>query len=184
MISKLHNDVIAYIKKTYPLLYLECEYVLPKTRLRLDIYIKELNIGIEIQGVQHYSYSNFFYKNSENFLDSIKRDKNKNTFCFLNEIDIIYIKYDSKEKYWKNKIDNIINEKINTVNTNKTKVFFNLSKYKKKDIEFLLCPICKTILNFNKDPSLNFYNAKCCRKIFTLSLADNDYLGEVKNDSK
>ena len=143
-----------------------------------DIFIPDLKLGIEIQGIQHFEYKKFFFKDSESFLNSIKRDMSKNTICFLNEIEIIYINYNFSENKWKSLLDNTIEKKIKLIKEN-TKIFFNLGKYNFNDIKNLLCPICKTILDFKFDKNLKKYNSKCCRKNFSLIESGNFYIGEI-----
>lgn len=45
--------------------------------LELDFYIQELKLAAEIQGAQHYSFVEFFHKNSKAFEDQKQRDANK-----------------------------------------------------------------------------------------------------------
>jgi len=61
--------------------------------LELDIYIKELKIGIEYQGIQHYKPIDH-WGGLESFNKLKERDKKKKKICESLSIPIIYFKYD------------------------------------------------------------------------------------------
>jgi hypothetical protein len=64
-----------------------------KDNLRFDFYIKNLNICIEYNGIQHYESFDFF--GGDKTLDYNKiRDKVKYDYCLNNDIKLIIIKYD------------------------------------------------------------------------------------------
>ncbi len=77
-------------------------------RQHLDIYIPKLNLGIEYQGLQHYTPVNYF-GGKEGFLKTQERDKRKNDLCKKNNCKLIYVdermSFDELIKI----IDNIIN---------------------------------------------------------------------------
>lgn len=62
-------------------------------RQRIDIFIKELNIGIEYNGKQHYEPVMYF-GGKEGFLKTILRDNIKKKKCNKNGCKLIEIKYD------------------------------------------------------------------------------------------
>lgn len=74
------------IKEAYPVI----KYVKEKTiwynsqKLRFDFFIPSLDLFIEIQGQQHYSYNKFFYKNKFDFTKQLSRDRLKEEWCDLN----------------------------------------------------------------------------------------------------
>lgn len=50
-------------------------------RLELDFYVEKLNIAIEIQGKQHYTFIKFFHKNEEGFSERLADDREKKRLC-------------------------------------------------------------------------------------------------------
>ena len=73
--------------------------------LELDIFIEELNLGIEYQGMQHYKPIKHW--GGENGLKKVKaRDKKKKKLCEENGIDLVYVDYneDINEKSIKDKL--------------------------------------------------------------------------------
>lgn len=57
--------------------------------LELDCYNEDLGIAVEYNGVQHYTYTPFFHKNHEAFLNQKYRDDMKRRIC--KEYNIILI---------------------------------------------------------------------------------------------
>lgn len=85
--SKLQIAVGDLLDKTFPQ-YRVRENYRPdwlvssnNTKLELDFYIEELNIGIEVQGVQHYEYTPFFYKDYAEYELRLKYDQEKKDLC-------------------------------------------------------------------------------------------------------
>lgn len=76
-------------------------------RQHLDIFIKELSIAIEYQGLQHFEPVDFF-GGEKAFLKNQERDKRKLKLCKENGVDLIY----AKEGYEIEDIFKIINKKI------------------------------------------------------------------------
>ena len=72
------------------------EFRIVGTRLSLDIYNASKKVAIEVQGRQHNEFVEFFQKSRANYLDQLKRDEKKLTFCNMNDITLIEI-YDIKE---------------------------------------------------------------------------------------
>ena len=75
--------------------------------LRLDFYIPDLNIAIEVQGEQHYKSINKF-GGDDNLQKTIHRDKLKKSLCEKNGVKLYYIKYD----------DDIISETLKILKDN------------------------------------------------------------------
>lgn len=64
-----------------------------KTKLRIDLYLCDLNIAIELDGRQHYEPIKFF--GGEKTFERIKlRDHIKDKYCKENNIKLIRIRYD------------------------------------------------------------------------------------------
>lgn len=64
-------------------------------RLELDFFIEELNLGIEVQGDQHYRPSSFFHENLDSFLRQQERDKEKKEICQEMGTDLVEIYNDN-----------------------------------------------------------------------------------------
>jgi very-short-patch-repair endonuclease len=67
------------------------EFPIVGTRLTLDFYNANKRIAIEVQGGQHTKYVKFFHSDRINFLDQLKRDRNKEKFCEINKIKLVTI---------------------------------------------------------------------------------------------
>lgn len=74
--------------------------------LELDIYIKELNIGIEYQGIQHFKAVKH-WGGKEGLKKTRERDKRKADLCALNVIKLIYFDHTENlsEELVKSKIE-------------------------------------------------------------------------------
>lgn len=60
-------------------------------RLELDFYIPNLQLAIEVQGIQHFVYTPFFHNTYKDFEDQIKRDESKRVFCNYQNIKLLEI---------------------------------------------------------------------------------------------
>jgi hypothetical protein len=75
-------------------------------RQHLDIYLPELNIGLEYQGAQHYVAVEFF-GGEEGLAKTIERDKKKKQKCLENGCHLIYVDEGYKFEDVKDKITEI-----------------------------------------------------------------------------
>lgn len=78
-------------------------------RLEMDVYIEELKLGIEYQGIQHYKPIKHW--GGEEALQRVKdRDKLKAKLCKENSINLIYVHFDEvvSEKLIKEKIEQVL----------------------------------------------------------------------------
>lgn len=88
-------------------------------RLKFDFYIPEQNICIEYDGLQHFKPLEYFGGVKE--FEKIKNnDKIKNIYCLDNGINLIRIKYLRPSSNNKNRINQILTQKIK-INMEKTK---------------------------------------------------------------
>lgn len=67
------------------------EFIIPGSRLRVDLINFSRKIAIEISGSQHENYTKFFHKNRLGFIKSIKRDFEKIKWLELNEFTLVEI---------------------------------------------------------------------------------------------
>ena len=87
------------VKKTLDNLHIKYKYeVGNKTlkwikNLRLDFFIKDLGVAIEVQGEQHYMPIKTF-GGYDALQKTIERDKLKKSLCEENGVKLYYIKYD------------------------------------------------------------------------------------------
>lgn len=76
--------------------------------LEIDCFNKDLKLGCEYSGLQHYKYIPYFHKNKEGFLNQKYRDEMKRTKCRENGITLIEVPYNIRleniEKYIKNEL--------------------------------------------------------------------------------
>lgn len=59
--------------------------------LELDFFIEELDLAIEVQGVQHWTFVEHFHKDSAGYIAQIERDEAKKNLCNDNGISLIEI---------------------------------------------------------------------------------------------
>ena len=83
-----------YLRKFWETDVVLAEFVIPNSRLRIDILKKKKKVAIEFSPHSHHSnYNKFFHKHPSSFLKSIKRDCwkeewiKKNSFLFLEMYD-------------------------------------------------------------------------------------------------
>ena len=90
--SKLQYGVKKLLKKYWGQHVVIEEFPVAGTRLSLDFYNANKKIAIEVQGDQHTKYVPFFHgKNKINYINQLKRDHDKLTFCEINQIKLIEI---------------------------------------------------------------------------------------------
>lgn len=89
--SKFQATVKKFIKKYWDQDVVFEEFPLVGSRLSLDFYNANKKIAIEVQGQQHVKYVEFFHGNRFNYLEQLKRDEKKETFCSLNKIKLVTI---------------------------------------------------------------------------------------------
>ena len=93
--SKIQYKVGQIIKSKYPLDPILEDITLPRSRLSLDFFLPMRKLAVEVQGKQHKNFTPFFHKTKSSFDSQLKRDEEKEFFCQLNEIDLVFI--DSEE---------------------------------------------------------------------------------------
>jgi hypothetical protein len=63
-------------------------------RLRIDIFIKNLALAIEVQGLQHSTFNGHFYDSAEAFKAAKQRDRRKADLCHEQGITLVVLEYD------------------------------------------------------------------------------------------
>ena len=102
--SELHIRCRNLLRSLYPTQRILEEVPLPNERLFLDFFLPAQKKGIEVNGQQHYSFSQFFHSNKFEFAKAKQRDKRKRGWCEMNGITLIELKYDEDEETWIKKI--------------------------------------------------------------------------------
>lgn len=72
-------------------------------QLELDGYNEELKLAFERQGLQHYKFITFYYKNFVKFVKQLSNDQEKNELCDKHRVILIevpyWIRYDKMQDY-------------------------------------------------------------------------------------
>lgn len=90
--SKLQFSVKKFLEKYWKNHVVFEEFPVAGTKLTIDFYNATKKIAIEVQGQQHRKYVPFFhggYKN--NYINQLRRDKQKADYCVINDIDLVEI---------------------------------------------------------------------------------------------
>jgi hypothetical protein len=92
-LSKFQFGVKQFLKKYWKDQVCFEEMPVTGTRMRIDIYNANKRVAVEIDGVQHEKFSEFYHNGDRgNFLKQINRDAEKYKWCEINEITLINIK--------------------------------------------------------------------------------------------
>ena len=95
--SKIQFEVKKFLKEFWSKKIVFEEFPVAGTKLSLDLFNANDSIAIEVQGQQHTKYTPFFHgKNKINYIDQLRRDKQKLDFCNLNNIKLIEVYYSDK----------------------------------------------------------------------------------------
>ena len=90
--SKIQKRVKTYLEKYWQNHIVFEEFPVAGTRLSLDFYNANKKVAIEVQGKQHTRHVPFFHgKNKYNFVNQLRRDQDKASFCELNNITLVEI---------------------------------------------------------------------------------------------
>lgn len=78
--------------------------------LEFDMYIKDRNVLIEYNGIQHYKFTPYFHKTKTRFEEQKRRDRRKARLARKNGYQLIVFKYNEPlfEDYVVNKIERCI----------------------------------------------------------------------------
>lgn len=84
----------------------------------LDIYIEELNIGVEYQGIQHFTPVKYF-GGKEKYEYTIKMDRLKKEKCDSNNVKLFYFSKENK----------LPKEYLDTIYSNNDELLKEIKKY-------------------------------------------------------
>lgn len=122
--SKLELKVISYLKKNTNFIFdtqIMFDWLKTSRSMPLDIYIPEIQVAIECQGLQHFSARDRF-GGEEGHKIQVQRDKLKYAQCNENGIEIIYFVdrgYNVKQEYI-GRVFNDIDEMIEYLTSKRT----------------------------------------------------------------
>lgn len=90
--SKIQFQAKQFLKKYWSNHIVFEEFPVAGTKLSLDFYNANKKIAVEVQGKQHTKYVPFFHgSNKINYLNQLKRDRDKLKFCEINNIQLVEI---------------------------------------------------------------------------------------------
>lgn len=102
--SELHIKVRNFLKEQFPTLQILEEVPLPGTKLSVDFYMPIKKMAIEAHGIQHYEYVPFFHGNTMGFIESKKRDRDKESWLLNNNIKLVVLSYKETVEDWLQKV--------------------------------------------------------------------------------
>lgn len=97
--SSYHLEAREMLKTMFPMEFILEELTLPSCNLRCDFFVPGLRMMVEVHGEEHYRFIAFFHGNKREFLLSQKRDREKREWCRLNNIVLVELKYDERERW-------------------------------------------------------------------------------------
>jgi len=128
-ISKSQTLIVELLKELKPGLIVEEEKPLGD-RLRLDIFLPDIGIGIEYHGRQHYEFIQHFHKTKHNFEKAKRRDLAKAKRCIELGINLSIVSY--KDTITKELLADILEKPILPTYTKENLVLKKRTKLRKK----------------------------------------------------
>lgn len=105
--SSYHLRARNVLKRIFPASLICEEVFLPGTRnQKLDFYLPQQRIGIEVNGEQHYKMVSRFHENKKAFLEGQKLDLEKARWCELNNVRLVALSYADPDAKW---VEQIVN---------------------------------------------------------------------------
>jgi very-short-patch-repair endonuclease len=93
--SKGEEILFTLLREIYPSLSIEKQHPVGD-RLHLDVYIQDLSLGFEYDGIQHSKENSFFHKNKDAFLRGKILDEKKDNLCASQGIHLIRIGHEEE----------------------------------------------------------------------------------------
>jgi very-short-patch-repair endonuclease len=91
--SKGENRIFNIL--TFRNIKFEHHFVFDNFNLEFDFYLPDHNVCIEYDGIQHFKPINHF-GGEKAFIDQVRRDKEKDEYCYVNNIHLLRIPYNEK----------------------------------------------------------------------------------------
>jgi hypothetical protein len=90
--SGIQYDVGQILRNKYKFCTILEEWTVPGSGgLKIDFFIPQRSLAIEVNGRQHYEFSKFFHKDQKGFDRQKNRDIIKKNWCDLNGIELIIV---------------------------------------------------------------------------------------------
>ncbi len=104
--SSYHLNAREILHSLYPV-YMICEeVVIPGSKgMKLDFYLPQISLAVEVNGEQHYKCSAHFHTTDTAFRQGKMRDLKKQRWCERNNIQLVVLKFD-EVKLWEDQIVN------------------------------------------------------------------------------
>lgn len=93
--SKLQHLIYQLLLKLYPSYEVVYEYVIGDLNQRIDIFIPILGLAIEVDGIQHFKFNKFFFKDEQAWYASIRLDERKNDYLAEKGVKLVRIPYNT-----------------------------------------------------------------------------------------
>lgn len=95
--SKGCEELLALVKTIFPNQRIVLEHNIAETgALFLDIYLPQLGVAFEFDGIQHFTYSEHFHGSLDAFRASKRRDAQKTIRCQELNIALVRVRYDEE----------------------------------------------------------------------------------------
>lgn len=92
--SKGEEKIISLLKKQHISFVTERQFQdLRRGHFRFDFYLPDLNTIVEFDGEQHFKQVTYFQHNRSEFLKQQENDRQKNSYCLANKIDLYRIPF-------------------------------------------------------------------------------------------
>ena len=92
--SKIQFKVKSFLREFWESKIVFEEFPMAGTKLSFDIFNASERIIVEVQGQQHTKYTPFFHGSHKmNYIDQLRRDKEKLDFCKINNIKLVEVYY-------------------------------------------------------------------------------------------
>ena len=65
------------------------EFTIPKSQLRIDFFLPNLSLAVEVHGRQHYEFVKHFHGTKKQFAHAQNNDAAKARWCELNDIELV-----------------------------------------------------------------------------------------------
>jgi hypothetical protein len=88
-----------FVKKYATMVILE-EVPIPGSKLKLDFFVPQLNMAIEVQGQQHTEFNPHFYKDKMAFRRAQLNDQAKKAWCKQHGLNFVELNYDGTDADW------------------------------------------------------------------------------------